>query len=302
MNDFKVFASCHNHSTFSDGEYTPELLARMAKNMGHGGIILTDHDTVKGSYFIAKEARKQGILTLLGCEFSTYHTMKDGKERGIHLLGFDFNPDHSGIKKILETGSGIQTSRSEMLFKWGQERGTLRGGITWQDVLDDHPYHDYFCNNEVFDSFLKRGIYRYDEYDDIFLKPNFSYKLGLEDKIYEITGKSYHDIRTEDVIVAIKEAGGVPVVAHPQGYIKYTDELLDMGVMGFETRHSMLSPEEHIHFENVCRKRKLYNMGGADHENVLGGLLAFGDAYSSPYEMSGIDEEAFMKIYRRTLG
>ena len=50
--DVKVFASCHNHSNFSDAEYSPETLARMAWNMGHGGIILTDHDTAKGYPFI----------------------------------------------------------------------------------------------------------------------------------------------------------------------------------------------------------------------------------------------------------
>ena len=77
-----LFASCHNHSTFSDGVYTPERLVALAKGLGHGGIILTDHDTVRGTYFLQKEARKQGLLSLLGCEFSTLH-----KGVGVHLLG-----------------------------------------------------------------------------------------------------------------------------------------------------------------------------------------------------------------------
>ena len=73
MTDTKIFASCHNHSTFSDGEYSPEKLAEIAKSEGHGGIILTDHDTVRGTYFVNKEARRLGLKSILGCEFSTFH-------------------------------------------------------------------------------------------------------------------------------------------------------------------------------------------------------------------------------------
>ena len=150
---------------------------------------------------------------------------------------------------------------------------------------------------------LKRGIYRYDEYDDIFLKPNFSYRLGYEDKIRELTGISYQDIKTADVVRALKEAGGVPVVAHPHNAGAIVSDFLDMGVMGFETRHSALTPEEHDFYEGVCDEHKLYKMGGADHEGVLGGLLTFDDPrYDCPYEHSGVTEEDFMTIFERRLG
>ena len=56
----KIFASCHNHSDFSDADMSPEELVALAHSLGHGGIILTDHDTVQGTYFINKAARKLG--------------------------------------------------------------------------------------------------------------------------------------------------------------------------------------------------------------------------------------------------
>lgn len=298
MENIRIFASCHNHSTFSDGEYTPEVLARIAKNMGHGGIILTDHDTVNGYPFMKAAAEKYGLKTMLGCEFSTTH-----KGRGVHLCGFDFDPAHPEMAELLRLGSMIQTKRTELLFKWGQERGTLRGGLTWQEVLDDHPHHSYFCNNEIFASYLKRGIYRYDEYDDVFLMPNFSYRLGYEDKIHEITGISYNDILTAEVVRIVRAAGGVPVVAHPHAQQHMVDDFLEMGVMGFETRHSMLTPEEHAFYEEICEKHGLYKMGGSDHEGVLGGLMTFPDpSYDCPYEHSGVTEEDFMTLYERRLG
>ena len=95
--DTRVFASCHNHSVFSDAEYSPEKLVELAHEMGHGGIILTDHDTVRGTYFINKAARKVGMKSILGCEFTTYYGEYD-----THLLGFDFNPDNRKMKALLD--------------------------------------------------------------------------------------------------------------------------------------------------------------------------------------------------------
>lgn len=302
MNDFKVFASCHNHSTFSDGEWTPEHLVRSAKCMGHGGFILTDHDTVRGWPRTRAACERYGLLTMIGCEFTTVDVF-GGVKRGAHLLGFDFDPEHPEMRELLAYASSIQTSRSELMFRWGQERGTLRGGVSWEDVLADHPEHDYICNNEIFQSFLKRGIYLYSEYETEFQKPNFSYSLGLEDKIHEVTGKSYDTVRTGEVIKIIRAAGGVPVIAHPSHNGDLAMEYIAMGVMGFETRHSMLNEELFEKFERLCDEHGLYKMGGADHENVLGGLLSFdNEHYMSEYWQSGIDEESFMQIYERKLG
>ena len=91
-----LFANCHTHSTFSDGVYSPEELVDLAVKIGHKALILTDHDTVRGTYFLSKAARKAGLLSLLGCEFTSV-----GPEgQNVHLVGFDFNPDNnSNFKK-----------------------------------------------------------------------------------------------------------------------------------------------------------------------------------------------------------
>ncbi len=63
-----MFACCHNHSCYSDAAYSPEKLAELAHDLGHGGIILTDHDTVAVTCFMDKAARKLGMKSILGCE------------------------------------------------------------------------------------------------------------------------------------------------------------------------------------------------------------------------------------------
>ena len=308
MENVKIFASCHNHSCFSDADYTPEYMAQLAYNLGHGGIILTDHDTVSGTYFMNRAAREYGMKSILGCEFSTYYG-----DIGVHLLGFDFNPDNAKMRDLLAYCSSIQTRRSEILYNWGIERGTLRDGMPWQSVLDDNPYNDYICNNQAFKSLVKRGIYKEDEYLEFFdnnFSSTFVSKNNLSDKLAEATGRSYKEISTERVVKTIIEAGGVPVVAHPHGFEKIAGDFIKMGVMGFETRHPDIGTSrhpdypinEHAFYENLCDEHGLYKMGGSDHSGVLGGNIQFSKRYDCEYGMSGITEEDFMKIYERRLG
>lgn len=273
----------------------------MAKNMGHGAIILTDHDTVQGYSFIKEACGRYGLKTMIGVELSTFHQTSDGRMLGVHLCGFDFDPEHPSLKDFIPFCASIQTDRSRLLFEWGKADGTIKGGIEWEDVLADHPHHNYICNNEIFASYMKRGIYRYDEYDD-FCKKGFGHIPDREAKIAEITGKSYRQVSTAEAIKRVREAGGVPVVAHPAGLNKYVNEFIDLGVMGFETRHSMINEANRAFYEDVCKKNNLYTMGGADHENILGGLLTFSDEYSSSYEQSGVDEEAYTCLCERKLG
>lgn len=291
------FANCHNHSTFSDGMHTPEQLVSLAKKIGHRAIVLTDHDTVRGTYFLEKAARRAGLLSLLGCEFSTkFH----GK--GVHLLGFDFNPENERMRKLLAYTSGKQTSRSKILFDWGLARGTLREGVTWQEVMDFCPDNDYFCNNQVFDCMVARGIYQPMEYD-AFFKENFSVgHLGLQKELDDALGMQDPDF--EEVVKIILAAGGVPVVAHPHHRQEYVNEFLQMGIMGFETCHPDLDADECVFFDRVCEEHNLYKCGGTDHSGVLGGLMEkMPDAlHVVGPERGYMTEVDFMKLYRRELG
>lgn len=270
------WANCHNHSTFSDGVYTPERLAELAVEVGHKAIILTDHDTVRGTYFLQKAARKAGLLSLLGCEFSTM-----GWGTDFHLLGIDFNSENKAMKKLLERASQKQTSRSKMHYEWGVESGTIRSGISWQEILDYFPYHDYFCNNQVFTVLLDKGIYKHEEYE-------------------EITG--YYTPDVEEVVKTILEAGGVPVIAHPHEKELYVKDLIKMGVKGFETIHPDLTKEEQTYYDELCSEYKLYKLGGTDHSSVLGGYSDCMPKHKLGPESGYVTEENFMQIYRRELG
>ena len=55
-------------------------------------------------------------------------------------------------------------------------------------------------------------------------------------------------------------------------------------------------------FARVCEENNLYKMGGNDHSGVLGGNLDRGSQFHIPDYYVGINEEDFMKLYRRSLG
>ena len=287
-----LFANCHFHSTFSDGEYTPETLVRLAREQGYRAVMLTDHDTVRGNYFMQKAARREGLLCVSACEFTV-----TGTQFNCHLLGVDFNPDAPSMRRLLARTAGKATERTRLLFEAGLERGTLREGVTWQEVLDSCPYNDYVCNNHVFRLMVARGIYREEEYSDFF-HTNFIWKIDVS---VPAVGE-LKDPDLEETVSVILAAGGVPVVAHPHRLAKYADDLLRMGVMGFETCHPELDGEDVAFFEPYCDEHRLYKLGGTDHCGVLGGLTDKMPALDLPPESGFVTEENFMRLYRRELG
>lgn len=288
------FANCHFHSIFSDGDFTPEWLVEHAKALGHRALILTDHDTIRGCYFLQKAARRAGMLSLAGCEFTT-----KGPCGGQHLVGLDFNTENTRMRELLKRISPMQTNRSRLMFEWGLKRGSLRGGITWQDVLDRFPDNDYFCNNQVFLLMVERGIYKPEEYTEFFMT-NFSHRLNLEPELAAGIAEvhSWGIPEMEEVIATVRAAGGVPVVAHPHKQAAKAEEMLKMGVMGFETHHPDLDDEDEAFFDAFCTEHNLYKMGGTDHSGPIG----CPDHAHIPADCGGVTEAEFMKLYRRELG
>jgi len=278
-----MFSNSHLHSIFSDGSETPAQLVANVKAAGYRALILTDHDTMRGTHLLQKEARRAGLLSLVGCEITT-----NGFGECIHVLAIDFDTENKAMRELMKRGSQRQTKRSELLFRAGLECGTLRGGTSWEEVAAAFPDNDFLCNTQVFDVLLKKGIYRPEERRE-YWKNNFGYDLPLSREL----DKSLPPLADiEEAIVTIRRAGGVPMIAHPHGFEKYADDIVRMGVMGFETHHPELDGEDISFFTSLCEENRLYQSGGTDHEHV----------YPISEAVGYVNEENFMKLYRRELG
>ncbi len=65
-----IIADLHNHSTTSDGEFSPRELVEKAKERGLKAFGVTDNDTIEGLDEAIKAGEKLGIKVVLGVEVS----------------------------------------------------------------------------------------------------------------------------------------------------------------------------------------------------------------------------------------
>lgn len=286
----ELFANCHFHSTFSDASITPAELVAAAKRIGYKALVLTDHDTVRGTYFLGREARRAGMLTLVGCEFSA----------GVHIVGIDFDPQEEGMKAFLDYLPSYQYNRSKMLFEIGLENGTLREGVTWQDVVEAYPYNNYLCNNQIFDVYVNKGIYKPEEYMDFFMS-SFSGSLDASKYVVQKLDFKYPD--AEETISKINRAGGVAIIAHcTDNQAKNANEYVRLGAKGFETIHPDMTEFAKNYLDQYCNENRLYKSGGTDHSSLMSGLTGKMPSGDLPPECGYVKEEDFMRLYRRELG
>jgi 3',5'-nucleoside bisphosphate phosphatase len=65
-----IFADLHNHTTASDGDFTPDEIVRQAKTKGIKAIGITDHDTLNGLNDAVAAGKKYDIEVIPGVEVS----------------------------------------------------------------------------------------------------------------------------------------------------------------------------------------------------------------------------------------
>ena len=71
------------HSNFSDGEFSPTELVKIAKENGVSDLSLTDHDTFQGVDELISAAEGTGIHAFPGIEITTRF-----RDFNLHLLAY----------------------------------------------------------------------------------------------------------------------------------------------------------------------------------------------------------------------
>ncbi len=91
--------------------------------------------------------------------------------------------------------------------------------------------------------------------------------------------KRYH-ITPKEAVELIKNAGGVPVLAHP-GLLPEPDlmeKVLNVGIQGIEAYHSKHTQDQADYYSAVAKSHGLVITGGSDcHGNLFNGLPIVGD-------------------------
>ncbi len=274
MNPIKQYANLHNHSTHSDGVYTPEEIVAIAKKEGFGAFAITDHDTISACEPTRIACEKAGMEWVFGAEFTSPCTALNSV---FHIVGFNFDPKYPKMKTYLEELSLRQTFETKFLFDLAVSEGSIKG-ITWEDVISYNDRICWLCNEHVFRAMKDKELITDVEYPDWF-------DTLFRDRRHIVPKKSYDFMQAEDTVKLIGDAGGMALVAHPANQLHHIEALMKMGIVGLECWHAdVREVGQELDALKVARKYDLFVSGGEDHAGLCGGQYErYEDPTTCPY-------------------
>ncbi len=119
MESRAIVADLHNHSTASDGEFSPAELVSKSYNLGLKAVGLTDHDSIAGLDEALNEGRRLGIMVIPGVEVSL-RFKRTGFVGSLHLLLyfseqlFNNSEFRNDLNDIISQGRGITLVRDRV--------------------------------------------------------------------------------------------------------------------------------------------------------------------------------------------
>ena len=247
------YANLHLHSFHSDGMFRPMLLPRLAKSLGLGAVALTDHETLSGLPEFLAEAAACEIDAIAGVEI--FARLDRAGSTVFHLTGLDFDPTHPAIVDFTNMLVQKRAENTRAIFELALEKGIYRG-ITWEDVVANNQYTDWFFATQIYYALDAMGIIplnkRYETNDLAFHSP-------------EAHAIELYVSPMKDVIQAIRAAGGVAVLAHPQeSAFPFVREMVDLGLNGIEISHPSISEKASKLAIHASLEYNLYCSGGTD--------------------------------------
>jgi len=240
------FADLHLHTSFSDGTFTPEELARRGGSLGFSALGLTDHDTLEGCGRMAAACGAEGIEFIAGTELTAE---LNGTE--VHVLGYLVDLESRELLSELARFQAVRQERiHEMVARLNTLGVPLRAEAVFQLANCRSPGRPHVARalvqaglcgslDEAFERFLKAN------------RPAWVPKCKMS---------------ALQVVQLIHNAGGVAVMAHPG--LNRTDqiipELVAAGMDGIECFHTKHSPAMAGHYLGLAGKYGLLVTGGSD--------------------------------------
>lgn len=241
----------HCHSRASDGDLAPSELVARAVEQGVEYLALTDHDTVAG-LSEAREAAAGKLSLIPGIEISVRW-----QTRELHVVGLAFDPGHDAMRALV---ASQQAARVERARKMGQRLDKAAGlANTYEKVVARSgqvaPGRPWFAGLLVDEGRARDMQHAFNR----FLKPGQSCFVATP------------WVALEESVAAIREAGGVAVVAHPLRYgltrRKLRQLLADFAAAGGQALEALTpgnTPQQQGLVEECLRDFSLLASGGSD--------------------------------------
>lgn len=241
----------HTHSTASDGSMSPSELIRHAASCGLRAVALTDHDTTAGLAEAQLAADEAGIELVHGVELATWLDKTE-----FHIVGLDIDETNSQFQSAMTHMQQIREDRNNQMIARMQAAGV--------DITQEKLY-------------AKEG-------SGVLTRANFAgylLSVGFVKSIKEAfdrylgDGKPFYLPRTKtspkDAIELIKQAKGIPVLAHPMLYKlgkdtleKYVKMMAGWGLEAMEVYYSTNTPSDDLYLSHLANRYNLKYSGGSD--------------------------------------
>lgn len=258
----------HVHSTFSDGTLTPEGLVDEASRIGLTALALTDHDTTAGVPRFLAAAEGRPLRAVPGVEISA-----DFKGGTMHMLGYFIEHDGKALNDHLKwLREGRDDRNREILHKLDK----LGFHITSQEVAsyagEDVVGRPHFAQALQARGYVSNKDEAFDKY------------LGKGKPAYAERRRFLPDAS----IQLIREARGVPVLAHPftlnlaaNELKKLVARLREQGLEGVEALYPEHTPDMQNIYLKLAKELDLVVTGGSDFHGALAPDIHMGRGFGS---------------------
>ncbi len=257
----------HTHSTASDGLLSPTALVQRAASLGIAVLALTDHDSVAGIDEACSAANRLQVACVPGVELST-----DWPGGECHILGYFLDHRLPALQRVLEEFQRARRERGRRMVErlqalgldisWRQVRKLAgSGSVTRSHIAEALVEAGCVASRqEAFDRYIGRG------------KPADVLR-------YKLT--------PEEAVALIRQARGVPVLAHPT-FVEperdwdadplfpwpFLERLIAAGLLGLEAYYGEYSPDLSARLAALANFYGLIATGGSDfHGNGQGPAL-----------------------------
>jgi predicted metal-dependent phosphoesterase TrpH len=259
----------HAHTTISDGGDSPRDLVAKASKASLNAIAVTDHDNDAGCAEAVEAGRELGVEVIRGVEISC--DVEDLAQRGyhpksrptMHLLGYFIPAQENSLSEALADLQYHRSNRNQLIVGRLNELGI---DVTFEEVEQEAGGPGAQIGRPHFAAVLVRhgAVPDYQSAFDEYLAKGA--KAYLSRKLY----------KPDDAIRLMRDAGVVPVLAHPYTLNlefpeleRFVGELVDAGVEGIEGYHGDWSEKEQAPLRMLGESKGLVVSGGSDYHGDM---------------------------------
>jgi predicted metal-dependent phosphoesterase TrpH len=246
------FIDLHTHSNASDGSCPPRKVVRLAKQRGLKALALTDHDTIDGLAEAVAAGEEFGLEIIPGVEISAKHPIGS-----MHILGYFLDYESDLLAQRLAVLKQARQDRNPQIIDKLNQLGIPLTMEQVERISGGGQMGRPHIARALYEGGLVRSI-----------QEAFDIYLGNHGLAYV----SKFRFPPEEAMAMIREAQGIPVLAHPFTLGLHTSETLRpllkelkaLGLAGVECYYPEHSFGQEALYLYLARELGLLITGGSD--------------------------------------